>query len=474
MTPCQDCSLKFPLLEPSQHYCAKCDKLAAVSSDTERKAIEKRRKKDRICLTAALTSPITFYSVRSATRLREHRLNKRPQNANLKKANEIVKKTESLKKLAKSESINIKLTLAVSNEMDQRERKTTSSADYCAGISGNPMTADVIKELLKYTEQVFDEYSAPDKPEAKVDFAWLPANKATDISYLDIRDDTNLLVSSDKPHSRLAADGLLSDKDVKGRTLTLQLRLYEEKLLSDSEDDMFVAPAHNMQSSLRVSKRKLSSMSRDQSPGSKHYHSFTRETCVIRIADGVTTCQTLKSDQEEIILVPQGWCCFVNTGKREGGFLGYGFVKFAFKCRIGSMEYAVLQMKNLPGLTEKNNECDLHNKLKVLAWEKYFLDSIIKRAVNFGVKDWPNAFLGTLVTPLSATEMEQSGEGLIWSTFLVVPLLACPQGEGSVEFKFSRNTETGNSRGLLGMWVDAYAHHTIIDSAREWLIADLQ
>ncbi|KAF8587231.1 hypothetical protein K439DRAFT_853308 [Ramaria rubella] len=172
--------------------------------------------------------------------------------------------------------------------MDQRERKTTSSADYCAGISGNPMTADVIKELLKYTEQVFDEYSAPDKPEAKVDFAWnsvsfAVAKSATDISYLDIRDDTNLLVSSDKPHSRLAADGLLSDKDVKGRTLTLQLRLYEEKLLSDSEDDMFVAPAHNMQSSLRVSKRKLSSMSRDQSPGSKHYVSAYRSHSAISI-----------------------------------------------------------------------------------------------------------------------------------------------------------------------------------------------
>ncbi|KAF8498424.1 kinase-like domain-containing protein, partial [Gautieria morchelliformis] len=178
------------------------------------------------------------------------------------------------------------------------------------------------------------------------------------------------------------------------------------------------------------------------------------------------------------ILIPKNWRKYVNTGKREEGYLGYGYVKFAFMGRVASNSFAVLQSKNLIGDTEYLNKYDLKCELKLLAWGNFFLDSFIRRAQQYGAKNIPEmkwnadgAFLGTLVDKLPDLPAEQrSNQSLIWNVFLAVPLLE----PGATECKFSGNGDTGANSDYLGIWIDAFAHHTVVDSMGEYVFVDIQ
>ncbi|KAF8507357.1 kinase-like domain-containing protein, partial [Gautieria morchelliformis] len=178
------------------------------------------------------------------------------------------------------------------------------------------------------------------------------------------------------------------------------------------------------------------------------------------------------------ILIPKNWRKYVNTGKREEGYLGYGYAKFAFMGRVASDSFAVLQSKNLNSDTEYLNKYDLKCELKLLARGKFFLDSFIRRAQQYGAKNIPEmkwnadgAFLGTLVDKLPDLPAEQrSNQSLIWNVFLAVPLLE----PGATECKFSGNGDTGENSDYLGIWIDAFAHHTVVDSMGEYVFVDIQ
>ena len=74
------------------------------------------------------------------------------------------------------------------------------------------------------------------------------------------------------------------------------------------------------------------------------------------------------------------------------------------------------------------------------------------------------AFIGTVTNLLPDT-------GLIFDTFLAAPLL---NTSDYVERKFSGSTTAGHSLDVVGSAIDAYAHHVLADSAREFLLTDLQ
>jgi len=61
---------------------------------------------------------------------------------------------------------------------------------------------------------------------------------------------------------------------------------------------------------------------------------------------------------------------------------------------------------------------------------------------------------------------------LIFNTFLAAPLLATD--ETTEERKFSGNDEIASNTDPLGRAVDAYVHHTLVDSFGELLLADVQ
>jgi len=84
------------------------------------------------------------------------------------------------------------------------------------------------------------------------------------------------------------------------------------------------------------------------------------------------------------------------------------------------------------------------------------------------------AFVGWLETPPPPPpkETDDDNRTFIYSTFLATPLLS--SGPSYTEMKFSGNTEIGNNTGAIGHAVDAYAHHTVVDSLGSVLFADLQ
>ncbi|KAF8488458.1 kinase-like domain-containing protein, partial [Gautieria morchelliformis] len=180
----------------------------------------------------------------------------------------------------------------------------------------------------------------------------------------------------------------------------------------------------------------------------------------------------VEDSEVEAILIPQNWQRYINTGKKEGVYLGYSFVKFAFTGHIGGKEYAIFQDKDIGGITESTNQRDLCNELHLLAWGQYFLDSFFERARKYGAKNIPGL---CLVEPLAEVPAhERSKQSLLFSMFLATPLLPFPVGPGGMEQKFSGNSEVGENTDHVGIWVDAYTHHTLVDSEGEYLFVDIQ
>jgi len=61
---------------------------------------------------------------------------------------------------------------------------------------------------------------------------------------------------------------------------------------------------------------------------------------------------------------------------------------------------------------------------------------------------------------------------LLFKTFLAAPLLSC---DGLyVERKFCGNTDIPQNGDRLGLTIDAYIHHALLDSGKTVLLSDLQ
>ncbi|KAF8498936.1 hypothetical protein JB92DRAFT_3099348 [Gautieria morchelliformis] len=395
MTCCLGCSQNFPGLESTQSQCAKCNKLTAAGSDTERKAIEAFAQclgcsvvypflKEKLCgaccddaktNSTTVSEYLAYKSSIHEASTSEHRLNKvkRPLKVNLKKAGEILKKNEALK----------------------RYNKTDSETGNHANCSSN------------------DKSGGVNKPKPKPFF--LVARAVSDTSYLDL-DTAEMLESTEALYTHLATNELLSSRDLKERMITMQLCLYQEASQSTDEDMEIIrslsTSSHCNMCSMDLRKRKVSETT-----------NVTAECKTIHIG--------VEDSEVETILIPQNWQQFINTGKKEGGYLGYGFVKFAF----------MYGAKNIPDI-------------------KWNAD---------------DAFLGCLVEPLAEVPAhEQSKQSLLYSTFLATPLLPFPVGPGGMEQKISGNGEVGENTDHIGIWVDAYMHHTLVDSEGEYLFVDIQ
>ncbi|KAF8488989.1 hypothetical protein JB92DRAFT_3100950 [Gautieria morchelliformis] len=409
MTHCQSCSNRFPHLDSILLQCVKGDKLLAATSETKHKAIEVcssqclgcgvgypflKSKLCGKCNEDAEKEPQLFsgcddvmnYILKPTAKhegsASDHHLNRQSQNPSLKKGSEILKKTQALRKLSKMEQFGIiwlKIQIPAVVE----------------GFTATTLATEMIDQLLKHAEKVYDKAAIADKPTPKPFFlreilVFAVAKTVHESSYLDI-DEPNLFCTVQALHEKLELDSLLSDKDIKGNCISI------------------------------ISK-------------------------------------TLR--------------------KKEQGYLGYDYAKFAFMGRAASNSFAVLQSKNLKGDTEYLNKYDLKCELKLLAWGKFFLNSFIRRAQQYGAKNNPEmkwnangAFLGTLVDKLPDPPAEQrSNQSLIWNVSLAVPLLE----PGATEHKFSGNGDTGKNSDYLGIWIDAFAHHMVVDSMGEYVFVDIQ
>ena len=81
-----------------------------------------------------------------------------------------------------------------------------------------------------------------------------------------------------------------------------------------------------------------------------------------------------------------------------------------------------------------------------------------------------NAFIGTVTTDVGAPTNDN--QTLLYQTFLAAPYIPC--GDGYTEEKWSGTHEAGNNDTPLGQVMDAFAHHSLIDSNYTAVIVDLQ
>ena len=76
-----------------------------------------------------------------------------------------------------------------------------------------------------------------------------------------------------------------------------------------------------------------------------------------------------------------------------------------------------------------------------------------------------NTFIGTVTTDVGAPINDNQ-------TFLAAPYIPC--GDGYTKEKWSRTPKAGNNDTPLGQVMDAFAHHSLIDSNYTAVIVDLQ
>ncbi|KAG6862683.1 hypothetical protein C0993_001999, partial [Termitomyces sp. T159_Od127] len=141
--------------------------------------------------------------------------------------------------------------------------------------------------------------------------------------------------------------------------------------------------------------------------------------------------------------------------------------------RIGSRMYAIFQCGVGSQVDEASNRADLIAELKLLVLGQYFADSFTTRAKTYGVRipyiRWNSegAFVG------KATNCwPDEDSSLIFKSFLAAPLL-----DTSVlytERKFSGSFTAGQSLDVVGAALDAFAHHTLVDTDGDMLLTDLQ
>lgn len=87
--------------------------------------------------------------------------------------------------------------------------------------------------------------------------------------------------------------------------------------------------------------------------------------------------------------------------------------------------------------------------------------------------NFKGAFIGSVLELAAAPDKGEVDErSLVFTDFLAAPLLEI--NNDSKEQKFSGNEDIAHNKDPLGRMVDAYVHHTLIDSFGDILLVDVQ
>jgi myosin-heavy-chain kinase len=88
--------------------------------------------------------------------------------------------------------------------------------------------------------------------------------------------------------------------------------------------------------------------------------------------------------------------------------------------------------------------------------------------------NFKGAFIGRVLELAAAPdEGEVDERSLVFMDFLAAPLLEINNETGE-ERKFSGNEDIAHNKDPLGRMIDAYVHHTLIDSFGDILLVDVQ
>ncbi|KAF5325454.1 hypothetical protein D9619_009979 [Psilocybe cf. subviscida] len=308
----------------------------------------------------------------------------------------------------------------------------------------------------------------------------------------------------------LKTEGKLSDADIKNRNISL--RLYAYVVAHDS--DLDTEERGSLSSVRRTSARpslaagtKRKAANSISIPGrSREYKSAFRpprlpssspEPEVIQTEEdayatfdfNMTTMSTdmggtvvkTTSNDSRTIKIARGWQNDIGT-EPKNGYIAKGFMKFAFLGQFEGEKYAIFQLK--PDLAnETQNRDDLLSELSLLTQGQYFANSFAERAKVHSVKlnaalrfNTNGAFVGQVNgKDLSDWEAQHGMDApLKFTTFLAAPYLPARDSSLYEERKFSGTEETGFNSDIVGMVLDAFAHHVVDDSSGYHHLCDLQ
>ncbi|KAL0567779.1 hypothetical protein V5O48_014216 [Marasmius crinis-equi] len=208
-------------------------------------------------------------------------------------------------------------------------------------------------------------------------------------------------------------------------------------------------------------------------------HVFRKFTCVV---DQYGQPTVKMGDEDEYIEIHKGWLLHAAKGKRGGGYTAKGLTKYVFEGRntVKTNLYAIACYKPDFASNGENHD-NLLAKLNLTHIGAYLLESFKDccKLKNIKIPDikWNLGFMGRLIANVTfdpANDHESESGSLYFTSFLVSPLL--PVGKDQyTERKFSGNGQAGvNTADVLGLLMDAYAHHTLDDTSGFLVFVDLQ
>lgn len=406
----------------------------------------------------------------------KHRLNQvqgRAQSLQLQSAAQVNMKAAEMRKANKSEVVTVSAGLWMILHTSSTAKKLlplNTSTTFQVGYNADDMLNDLASKAK-------GSYDMSPTTIRNINTRFCPSFERKSISFGILKTTSNITefdqhelldTTVGELFSNLKTNNLLSQKDIKDRSLSMRILVYEPAPESDADDEDDVKSKTPPPPPPRTRKRKLTDgkSSASPAPSARRYESAYRpQPLVLRstspplqydshifrktafVVNKVGEGMRVESKHLETILVARDWQLHRRSSVPFGGYIAKGFSKFAFRAQIGTTAYAIVQSKPIMSSEDMNNS-DLIDELALLHLGQYFMETFYARALFYKVKALPRmswnmqgSFIGTLETPppQAPDNYDDDKRSLVFSTFLATAIL--PYGPSFKEIKFSGNTE---------------------------------
>ncbi|KAF8903184.1 hypothetical protein CPB84DRAFT_1846000 [Gymnopilus junonius] len=386
--------------------------------------------------------------------------------------------------------------------------KKLQANKFAMTFSSGHLATDVLKDLFRKAELAYLDIPEDRRPL----LSFLTDDSSVEVSLVQGSDnqkidDSYLLGTVGELFNQLQKSGTLSPTTENKRKLILRFTAWEKKPAIDeeanfSDADVIAVSKRRSNSAPATSppKRKVrkikvaigvhseqsgASQVSTVSPAEKLEYETFQFTCFDYELDETGRMCEIVGDELEDIEIADGWLKHAKEGLPVGGYISKGLSKYAFKGHLGGKEYAIFQ--GIPSWTfDTQNSTDLHDELKLLRRGEYFLEDFKKRirhASEYQTSlipciEWhseSDTFIGQLVPPLKNLGCAAADQlqNMLFNTFLAAPLLDI-RAKGNEEVRFVGNTDIENNKYALPAVINAFIHSALVDSAGQYLFADLQ
>ncbi|KAF8870561.1 hypothetical protein CPB84DRAFT_1906769 [Gymnopilus junonius] len=398
--------------------------------------------------------------------------------------------------------------------------KKLQANKFAMTFSSGHLATDVLKDLFRKAELAYLDIPEDRRPL----LSFLTDDSSVEVSLVQGSDnqkidDSYLLGTVGELFNQLQKSGTLSPTTENKRKLILRFTAWEKKPAIDeeanfSDADVIAVSKRRSNSAPATSppKRKVRKIKGLTAPASRYRSAFRAEWASqvstvgpaekleyetfqftrfdYELDETGRMCEIV-SDELEDIEIADGWLKHAKEGLPVGGYISKGLSKYAFKGRLGGKEYAIFQ-GILPGhlIHKTRRTCMMSsNSLDVesTSWKTlknaFGMPQNIKQAlylVRYVIIciEWhseSDTFIGQLVPPLKNLGCAAADQlqNMLFNTFLAAPLLDI-RAKGNEEVRFVGNTDIENNKYALPAVINAFIHSALVDSAGQYLFADLQ